>query len=1129
MHGDFSRWYGKVPRNQVGILAQEGRILLDADLNAHALLETRWQDLAARAAFGARIAAIPADDLDGWKVTGATISNGAVTLSVMPGAAWADGLLVELEGTAGKPVSVAATPLGPPLQDPPPNLGGAGTRDAVILEVWRRSLNGYQSPGELVEAALGGPDTAERIETAYALRLYRMADADTCRTLDLNDRMSKHGHLTVTIAPTTMTSGDCPVVQGGGYTGLEHDLYRVEIAEVDSGAAMFKWSQWNGGLVGRAEYVASGSTSKLILHAGDQAILRSGLTSCYVEVLVFDQAAGHWRVAYGTSATIDMVAGEIDLAPTAMFGSPPDASAITNPSDPSDKTWFVRVWNDVRATADFPAGGAKELRDGIRLEFGAGSPFVPGDYWTFPVRASMDNPATLLAYAAPFGVHHHRVPLAELHWNGTTAAIDDCRVPLHPLTATDGCCTHSVGDGITSHGDFTRINDAIAALPGTGGRVCVLPGEYHESVVISGRSSIEIVGCGPRSKLFPTDPTGEFQTADPAIHVIDSNDITIEGLQITAGFNGIGILLEQDDQAGTTNVDGGETVPFLVDLRVRDCLINAGGGSGIEVRDGTNVEIQRNRILVIDQANEWAAITAAVQGARIERNYIQVIENQSDTYQALGGIWLRGGCVDVDVFDNEIIGGIAHGVMLGHAEQSASPQGTIFALQIVKGLNAGFIYNKYLPSDCVGCGPGTVGVPPPSTTGPTWVASDGLELIRIRDNSISAMGLSGIGVFGFFPSADQGVIAIEDLEITGNQIFTNLHRQLADVGGDLADLAGYGAISLADVNGLVIRDNEITRNGNDAAGGVCAIFVLSCEAVEIARNRIRGNGPSGPQHVTASMPHGGIWIGAASSPTDEFLFDPPPRGRIAAAIRENEVHSPNGPALSMGALGHVQIVANAFTSEDPQADRFSTVVITHFGLATNLTGSALTLGGLKTGAITGAKMAARMEIAGKPAQPHALTAEQLGTARLIVNVSNLASAAAAFIPPSSLVFANNHCIFEAPDTRNLFGSVEINGLADVHVAGNHFETSVAFASVPVLIYGGTVRVEGNRFTEGNALFSCGALGVYTIATGNIADHCLVVSGSSGVVNTQNLELDSTWCSVFGGFAGFAGFHIGGSP
>src|SRR5437764_8627220 len=47
----------------------------------------------------------------------------------------------------------------------------------------------------------------------------------------------------VTLAPVVAIGGDCPVVGGGGYTGFEHNLYRIEIADTNGGPVRFKWSQ----------------------------------------------------------------------------------------------------------------------------------------------------------------------------------------------------------------------------------------------------------------------------------------------------------------------------------------------------------------------------------------------------------------------------------------------------------------------------------------------------------------------------------------------------------------------------------------------------------------------------------------------------------------------------------------------------------------------------------------------------------------------------------------------------------------------------------------------------------------------------------------------------------------------
>ena len=66
--------------------------------------------------------------------------------------------------------------------------------------------------------------------------------------------------------------GDCPVVEGGGYTGFEHQLYRIEIAALNAGGPKFKWSQFNGGLVGRGRFVA-GAPPKVEISANLSAIV----------------------------------------------------------------------------------------------------------------------------------------------------------------------------------------------------------------------------------------------------------------------------------------------------------------------------------------------------------------------------------------------------------------------------------------------------------------------------------------------------------------------------------------------------------------------------------------------------------------------------------------------------------------------------------------------------------------------------------------------------------------------------------------------------------------------------------------------------------------------------------------
>ena len=200
MKGDFSSWRNERGQNFNGVLHQQGRVLLDSDWNAQTEITNDWQDTAGRDIIGAGVAAVPADAPDSFKIKTAAVNGDHVDLTIAPGRVWADGLLAHLD--AETDVSRIATWLQPPIQTPPGNLGAAGTRDAIVLEVWREEINGFQLPKLLIEPALGGPDTTERVHTETAFRLFRLTDPnDTCESIidDLQDKWATKGRLTVTL------------------------------------------------------------------------------------------------------------------------------------------------------------------------------------------------------------------------------------------------------------------------------------------------------------------------------------------------------------------------------------------------------------------------------------------------------------------------------------------------------------------------------------------------------------------------------------------------------------------------------------------------------------------------------------------------------------------------------------------------------------------------------------------------------------------------------------------------------------------------------------------------------------------------------------------------------------------
>src|SRR5688572_25390111 len=421
-----------VLRNLSGVLHQQGRVMSDADLTEGALLTLGWQGQAARDIIGADVCAVPATEPDSFKIESALVSAGTVHLQVRPGRAWADGVLTRLAGAAADPLAAVervATYFGPPWTSPAPVPGDIddGDRDAVILEVSEEALHGFQYPGQLIEPALGGVDTAERAYVNFCFRLLRLAEGEDCSNIQqrLRDDPAAKGHLTVSLAPVVAVAGDCPVVGGGGYTGFEHHLYRIEIADTPPSApARFKWSQWNGGLVGRGHFDATFDPDRVVIDAGRATIVNSGLAEFYLEALQYDDLLGAWKVVYGTVATLN-TDHDLELAAPASFGTLPATA------DPE----YFRLWNGIAEIGAFTDTVAPvELLDGIRLAFDAPAAgnYRPGDYWTFTVRAGeIANSQILIDDAPPVGIVYHRVPVAEINWTARrntalSGTIEDC-------------------------------------------------------------------------------------------------------------------------------------------------------------------------------------------------------------------------------------------------------------------------------------------------------------------------------------------------------------------------------------------------------------------------------------------------------------------------------------------------------------------------------------------------------------------------------------------------------------------------------------------------------------------------------------------------------------------------------
>ncbi len=1106
MKGDFSKWGLKPADNFSGVLHQQGRVLLDQDWNASTQIQAYWRELAGRDVIGGGLVAVPVAAPDGLKIlaAAATVANG-VEVVLQPGRAWVDGVNLYYD---------PALPLQPLradyLQAPAAPIA-AGQRDAVILEVWDEAFSAFQDPRELLEPALGGPDTTERVKTSMAIKLLRLNADQGCGNLPLDD--APKGKLTVTPAPTVVVAGSCPVPDSGGYTGAEHFLYRIEIATPNAAnEARFKWSQFNGGLVGRGEFAAGGApgTGTVAIRANNQMINQCGLDSFYLEALAFDPAYGHWRIVFTANASL---VNTDTLSLTAMTGAWPA---------PAGKTGFFRLWNGIALVKDHPTGLAtpNPFHDGIRLELepalAGNSNYKPGDYWTFPVRASgvAFDPSVWPTSSPPQGIYYHRAALGILEWtspapvNLTPPDIHDCRQPFLPLARIKSCCTYTVGDNKHSFGQFTSIQTAVDALPAQGGTVCVLAGTYNESIVIDKRVSIRIHGCGPRTRISA---------------VIDGNKEPAPAFLVR---NSDGVVLE-------------------------DMAIESGPRSAVQIANSRHVTVRRCLVQMRDISTIWQAIYSRGDDILIEENRIEVLPREGGPRQptippeagspgspasvntapddivigfaTCGGIQLAGGSDRVQILDNVIQGGIWNGITLG-------------SLVAVDAEVEQDLPDRPGSADpCDPCKPVDLTDEDPEGGPPKFVSAGDLYDIRIERNRITDMGINGIGVVRFFNILNRGdLVGVHNLHIYDNLITRCVRRDLLKVTKAMEWLVGYGGIALARVSDLRILRNEIVANGPTHRVPICGVYAIFVQGLQLDDNRIIDNGgrTKEPADNSQSGIRGGvhIWIvtpviEVAAAPSASFAAEKSAAlaatnnrriswGSTTATVRDNIIVSPLGRALTFFALGPVTVARNRLVTQATTGKGLDVIATTvlhgNLGISNEWTLGLLLLWILKLG--------------GK--LPVNDRAPNLCTLSKIVGAINISAQPPTLWPPltrnwftGKTLFTENQVSLDVTNEPLAFAlsSIALFSLDDIGFTDNQLELSSTnfFLIANAIIGAGSVRVADNRFAETwmRAFFSGFFVGAMNTTTDNQSTHCLKAFAPQPnmLVLKDNISLSEFFC------------------
>ncbi|WP_405578150.1 DUF6519 domain-containing protein [Streptomyces sp. NBC_01092] len=471
MHADLSRLTFRPQRRYSAVIAQQGRVQLDADINEQTAIQlhqarTLAADLIGRHG-GPRDAA-------GFKVDYVGGKHDIDSLHIHGGRYYVDGILLDATRPApGVPVpdedaeeqEVAALPEYWTYWDQPDGFrdqekpgdrlpSPAQTPFVVYLNVWERAVSAAEDPA-LREVALGAamPDTAARVKVVWQVLPLSLAALDIEETDPSKEVVraafdkwaQKQATPTARLAarserPDHADEDPCLVKPDARYRGQENQLYRVEVhAGGEAKDATFKWSRENGSVVfpvdeldGTWVQLASlGHDDKLDLDVGDHVELVDTAYASRLEPLPL------LRVE------------ELDLPGRRVrLSAEPDQSVGRLPHlNPFLRRWDHHEGPKRKGRTTALKGGAVPvaegewlpLEDGVEVYFAKGAGYRTGDHWIIPARTatgSVEWPtdaARRPLLQAPAGIVRSFAPLALVKGEGGTV---DLRLAFTPLASS---------------------------------------------------------------------------------------------------------------------------------------------------------------------------------------------------------------------------------------------------------------------------------------------------------------------------------------------------------------------------------------------------------------------------------------------------------------------------------------------------------------------------------------------------------------------------------------------------------------------------------------------------------------------------------------------------------------------
>lgn len=490
----------------------------------------------------------------------------------------------------------------------------------AYLEVWHREVDALEDP-HLREVALGGPDTAERVQTVWQVKVLRTANtvgsppsdslcpqSDPQEQVEFNDliaAVTTTAQLNARAVPPTPDTDPCILPPSAGFQGLENQLYRVEIffGSGDAGGPTFVWSRDNATV--ETSILSADPNNPNIITVTDlgKDDLHSFGVGDWVEVVDRD---GELQDAPRFLAQIVTPAPDPSTNDITLNTPVPSANAINNPGR---NVFRLRRWDmtgsGVTSNGIAVTPGWTPIEAGVQVNFGPGY-YAPHAYWLIPARTTTADvewppfqvPNTEPIPQPPVGVYRKFCQLAQISVVYESWNVTDVRAQFASLTSlTSGEATlrfhkkHLHGTGVVcglevqcaGDGNNVIVNNGYA-IDCEGSDVVFCEPETFDVIAevqspsgpVDGDYSLYIdTGSGNELKLEP------YSAAGDRFSDIFKNTIWVDFWnQYLAPFKGLWDQYKSQPQGDpVSNADRA----FSALINLFNQLINASGGNAVYI------------------------------------------------------------------------------------------------------------------------------------------------------------------------------------------------------------------------------------------------------------------------------------------------------------------------------------------------------------------------------------------------------------------------------------------------------------------------------------------------------------------------------------------------------------------